>query len=95
MKIVGIEDSNLNKNLSPEKIGEIYIRGPQVMKGYYNNPKATTGTMDEDWYKTGDLGYFKEDGKIINLVKQIFEHATIILRYCEKYMHYEMQVFYM
>ncbi|XP_067211009.1 uncharacterized protein [Linepithema humile] len=62
LKIVGTEDTNLNKNLGPKEIGEICIRGPQVMKGYYNNPKATTETMDGDWYKSGDLGYFTENG---------------------------------
>lgn len=72
MKIVGREDTNLNKNLSLKEIGEIYIRGPQVMKRYYKNPKTTANAMDGDWYKTGDLGYFTKDGKMINLVKQIF-----------------------
>jgi len=81
MRIVGKEGTNLNKNLGPRDIGEIYIRGPQVMKGYYNNPKATAETMDEDWYKTGDLGYFEENGKIMNLMEQIFEYnSTIILK---------------
>lgn len=65
IKIVGIEETNLNKNLRPREIGELYIRGPQVMKGYYNNPKATAETMDGDWFKSGDLGYVTEDGKII------------------------------
>ncbi|XP_012227367.2 uncharacterized protein [Linepithema humile] len=62
MKIIGKEDTNINKNLGPKEIGEIYIQGPQVMKGYYKNPKATADTMDGDWYKTGDLGYFTENG---------------------------------
>lgn len=64
MRIVGTEDINFNKNLGPKEIGEVYVRGPQIMKGYYKNPKATAETMDKDWYKTGDLGYVTEDGKI-------------------------------
>lgn len=34
------------------------------MKGYYKNPKAMADSIDRDWYKTGDLGYYTEDGKL-------------------------------
>lgn len=63
MRIVSTRDDTLGRNLGSREIGEIYIRGPQVMKRYYKNPKATADTMDGDWYKTGDLGYYTEDGK--------------------------------
>ncbi len=42
--------------------GEIQFRGRHVMKGYYNNPKATAETMDGDWLKSGDLGRVDTDG---------------------------------
>ncbi|XP_011867811.1 PREDICTED: 4-coumarate--CoA ligase 1 [Vollenhovia emeryi] len=62
MRIVSRQDDTLGRNLGLREVGEIYIRGPQVMKGYYKNPEATANSMDGDWYKTGDVGYFTEDG---------------------------------
>ncbi len=44
------------------QIGEIAIRGPNVMKGYYHMPEATAHTIRSGWLYTGDLGYQDEDG---------------------------------
>ena len=44
------------------EIGEIAIKGPQVMQGYWNNPEATAATIVEGWLMTGDLGYVDDTG---------------------------------
>lgn len=46
-------------------IGEICVKGPQVMLGYYNNPEATKEVFTDDGYfRTGDLGYVDDEGYI-------------------------------
>jgi long-chain acyl-CoA synthetase len=43
-------------------VGEVVTRGLHVMKGYLHNADATAGVFTGDWFHTGDLGYFDEDG---------------------------------
>ena len=45
-----------------EGVGEILVKGPNVMMGYYNNPKATSEILKNGWYSTGDLGRLDQDG---------------------------------
>ncbi|MEI6580166.1 MAG: hypothetical protein WCN92_12015, partial [Eubacteriales bacterium] len=43
-------------------IGEIYVRGANVMSGYFNDPETTAQTFDGEWFKTGDYGRIDKDG---------------------------------
>jgi long-chain acyl-CoA synthetase len=49
------------KELPANEIGEIWIKGPQVIKGYWNNPEATAKTFTDGWLHTGDLGYLDDE----------------------------------
>jgi len=59
--IIKIVDDQGNE-LLPGQIGEIIFYGPHVTQGYYNDPGATSESLKDGWFYSGDLGYFDEDG---------------------------------
>lgn len=59
--------------------GEIYVRGPQVMRGYLGRPEATAGTVDADgWLHTGDVAYADEEGffYIVDRAKELIKYKA-------------------
>lgn len=52
----------MGQELPPGEIGEIVIRGPNVMKGYHRRPAETAQVIRHGWFHTGDLAYMDEDG---------------------------------
>lgn len=61
---VKIMDRDGSAELPIGETGEIWIRGPQVFKGYWRNPDATAKALVDGWLRSGDLGYVDEDGAL-------------------------------
>lgn len=59
VRIVSMDNGEL---MPVGEIGEIIIKGPQVMKGYWNRPEDTKETIQDGWLYTGDLGYMDDNG---------------------------------
>jgi len=59
IKIVDVKNNGV---LPQGKEGEICIKGPQCMRGYWNRPEETGAVLKDDWVHTGDIGYEDEDG---------------------------------
>jgi fatty-acyl-CoA synthase len=52
------------RDCAPGEVGEFWLRGPQVMKGYWRNPEMTEAAFEDGYYKSGDLVTMDEDGAI-------------------------------
>lgn len=70
--LVKLTDDN-GKEVAQGQEGELCVKGPQVMQGYYNRPDETAKVMDGDWLKTGDVAVMLENGffKIVDRKKDM------------------------
>jgi long-chain acyl-CoA synthetase len=70
IKLVDVDTGN---EVERGKPGEILVKGPQVVRGYYNKPEETKKTFVDGWVHTGDVGVFDEDGylKIVDRTKDM------------------------
>nr|XP_023013313.1 probable 4-coumarate--CoA ligase 1 [Leptinotarsa decemlineata] len=59
IKVVGVDDTT-GEQLGPNEPGEIWIKGPQIMRGYFKKPKETEAALKNGWLKSGDIGYYNE-----------------------------------
>jgi acyl-CoA synthetase (AMP-forming)/AMP-acid ligase II len=61
-KVVSLDDE---RELGPGEVGEVYIRGPQIMRGYWQRPQETADTLTSDgWLRSGDIGMYDEEGYV-------------------------------
>ena len=70
-------DPGTGEDAAPGGSGELWIRGPQVMKGYLNNAEATTHTVDADgWLHTGDVAVVDDEGRytVVDRVKELIKY---------------------
>jgi acyl-CoA synthetase (AMP-forming)/AMP-acid ligase II len=65
------------QELGPQEAGEIWVRGPNIMQGYWKQPAATADTLLSDgWMRTGDIGYIDSDGCIylVDRLKELIKY---------------------
>ena len=72
-----VDPEDRAKVLPVGEVGELALRGPQVMKGYWNRPDATAEVMSDGWFHTGDLARLDEDGYfyIVDRIKDVINAA--------------------
>lgn len=74
---VMVADVVTQEPLGPNEKGEIWMRGPNIMKGYWNNPQATANTLTADgWLRSGDIGYIDDEGYmfVVDRLKELIKY---------------------
>jgi len=62
MKLINQDWSEVDRSGDPDAVGEIAIKGPNIMKGYYDRPDATAEAIHDGWFRSGDLARVDDDG---------------------------------
>jgi acyl-CoA synthetase (AMP-forming)/AMP-acid ligase II len=74
---IRIVNVDTGRDVEPNVDGEIWIRGPQVMRGYLNRPADTQAVLDADgWFRSGDIGHADADGEvfIVDRLKELIKY---------------------
>jgi acyl-CoA synthetase (AMP-forming)/AMP-acid ligase II len=73
-----IVDPRTLDEVEPGKTGELWIKGPQIMKGYYRNPEASQETLVDGWLRTGDIAWVDGEGYtfIVDRLKELIKYKS-------------------
>ncbi len=74
--IAKVVDPETGANLGANEVGELHVKGPNVMLGYFNEPEKTAAVLRDGWYATGDLAKIDDDG-FIYIVGRISRFSKI------------------
>jgi acyl-CoA synthetase (AMP-forming)/AMP-acid ligase II len=75
-----VVDPATGQDLGAGQHGELWLRGPQIMLGYFNRPEETSATLDAGgWLHTGDIGYADADGHffIVDRLKELIKYKGL------------------
>jgi 4-coumarate--CoA ligase len=80
-RLIASDEDNII-DAAPGERGELWVRGPTVMKGYLNNPSATANSITTDgWFKTGDIATRDEEGyyQIVDRKKELIKYKASVV----------------
>jgi long-chain acyl-CoA synthetase len=90
-KIMDMDSGDTELGLGPDNVGELCVKGPQVMKGYLNRPEETKACLRDGWLYTGDIAYMDENGytHIMDRAKDMIKYKgwAVFPAEIEDYMH--------